>query len=71
MKNIANSPAKNISSLVSHTMVPTDTMFGRFGSVRAGTLGAWVAVVTETLCPEMRPLCHRTAGVWRNHRSLS
>ncbi len=30
MKYIANSAAKNISSLESHTMVPTETMFGRF-----------------------------------------
>ena len=29
VKYIANSPAKNISSLDSHTMVPTDAMFGR------------------------------------------
>ncbi|GAB3876327.1 hypothetical protein GCM10029964_022830 [Kibdelosporangium lantanae] len=30
VKNMANSPAKNISSLDSHTIVPTLTMFGRF-----------------------------------------
>src|SRR5690349_11469015 len=30
VKYIANSPAKNISSLESHTMVPTLTMLGRF-----------------------------------------
>jgi hypothetical protein len=30
VKYIANSPAKNINSLDSHTMVPTLTMFGRF-----------------------------------------
>ena len=30
VKYIANSPAKNISSLDSHTMVPTLTMLGRF-----------------------------------------
>ena len=29
MKYIANRPAKNISSLDSHTIVPTLTMFGR------------------------------------------
>ena len=30
VKNIAKSPAKNVSSLAdSHTMVPTDTAFGR------------------------------------------
>ena len=30
VKYIAKSPAKNISSLESHTMVPTLTMFGLF-----------------------------------------
>jgi len=30
VKNMAKSPAKNISSLDSHTMVPTLTMLGRF-----------------------------------------
>src|SRR6476660_6548048 len=29
VKYIANRPAKNINSLESHTMVPTDTMLGR------------------------------------------
>jgi hypothetical protein len=29
VKYIANRPAKNMSSLDSHTMVPTLTMFGR------------------------------------------
>ena len=29
VKYIANSPAKNMSSLDSQTMVPTDAMFGR------------------------------------------
>ena len=29
VKYIANSAAKNISSLESHTIVPTATMFGR------------------------------------------
>lgn len=30
VKYIANNPAKNMSSLDSHTMVPTLTMLGRF-----------------------------------------
>src|SRR3954453_16665751 len=34
VKYMANSPAKNMSSLASHTMVPTDVMFGRL-------TGAW------------------------------
>ena len=29
VKYIAKSPAKNISSLASHTIVPTETMLGR------------------------------------------
>src|SRR6476646_5388486 len=62
VKYIANRPAKNISSLDSHTMVPTDTMFGR---VREWTRleskpGVADAVeVTGALCPagwtEQRP----------------
>ena len=49
VKYMAKSPAKNITSEDNHTMVPTDTMSGRFGSVRTGTLGAWVAVVTRAI----------------------
>ncbi|GAB3555094.1 hypothetical protein GCM10027404_30970 [Arthrobacter tumbae] len=50
VKYMAKSPAKNISSLESHTTVPTETMFGRFSVGCAVELGAWVAVVTLTLC---------------------
>ncbi|GAB3246017.1 hypothetical protein GCM10027562_03090 [Arthrobacter pigmenti] len=46
VKYMANRPAKNMSSLESHTTVPTETMFGRFSVGFAGELGAWVAVVT-------------------------
>ncbi|GIJ68714.1 hypothetical protein Voc01_036310 [Virgisporangium ochraceum] len=48
-KNIANSAAKNISSLESQTIVPTATMFGR--------VNEWIwflampgAAVTRSLC---------------------
>ena len=48
MKYIANRAAKNISSLDSHTMVPTLTMFGRVSEwIRALMVGA--AVVTVAL----------------------
>src|SRR6478672_7314302 len=40
VKYIANSPAKNISSLASQTMVPTDTMFGR-------DTGPWPGMLAE------------------------
>src|SRR5204863_4879532 len=49
---MANRPAKNISSLPSHTMVPTDTMFGRVaGPEPRGTErdGAADAVATSSL----------------------
>ncbi|GEN78680.1 hypothetical protein AFE02nite_04140 [Actinotalea fermentans] len=45
VKYIANSPAKNMSSLASQTMVPTDTGFGRF-TLRWGR--AVTAVVVDT-----------------------
>ena len=48
VKYIANSPAKNISSLDSQTIVPTLTMLGRFSEwIRALMVGA--AVVTGAL----------------------
>ena len=36
VKYMAKSPPKNMSSLASHTMVPTCTMFGRLGSPVVG-----------------------------------
>src|SRR6185312_5393458 len=50
VKYMAKRPAKNISSLESHTTVPTETRLGRFSVGCAGVLGAWVAVVTRPLC---------------------
>jgi hypothetical protein len=38
VKYMANSPAKNISSLESHTIVPTETMLGR-------ETGPWPGIV--------------------------
>ncbi|GGC83184.1 hypothetical protein GCM10011512_07410 [Tersicoccus solisilvae] len=49
VKYIANRAAKNMISLESHTIVPTDTMFGRFRAGCAWGLGAWVALVTLPL----------------------
>src|SRR5664279_896364 len=50
---IPNRPAKNISSLASHTTTPTLTMFGRLSVwirvLNAGGPGGLVAVVTRGL----------------------
>ena len=48
VKYIAKSPAKNISSLASQTMVPTDVMFGRFTGACAGASKV-VAVATAVI----------------------
>ena len=40
VKYIAKRPAKNISSLASHTMVPTETMLGR-------VTGPWPGMVPD------------------------
>ena len=40
VKYIAKSPAKNMSSLESHTMVPTETMLGR-------VTGPWLGMVPD------------------------
>ena len=46
VKYIANSAAKNMSSLDSHTMVPIETMLGRLAGACAYAAGVGVAVVT-------------------------
>src|SRR3954468_2388079 len=46
VKYIANRPAKNMSSLASQTIVPTDTGFGRFTLTWVAVWGAAVAVDT-------------------------
>src|SRR5476649_294665 len=45
VKYIANKPAKNMSSLASQTMVPTDVMLGRF---TGGCAGASIVVAVAT-----------------------
>lgn len=52
VKYIANRPAKNMSSLASHTMVPTDTEFGRI-TLRSWLCWAALVVDTRTLLPEI------------------
>ncbi|GIG40025.1 hypothetical protein Cph01nite_17870 [Cellulomonas phragmiteti] len=49
VKYMANSPAKNMSSLASHTIVPTDTGFGRFTVTWETGREAAVAVDTPPL----------------------
>src|SRR3954471_10333620 len=53
VKYMANRPAKNISSLDSHTMVPTLTMFGRVSecTLLDSKLGAAAVEVTQALWP--------------------
>jgi hypothetical protein len=60
---MANSPAKNMSSLESHTIVPTLTMFGLFSEcTRALMVGD--AVVTNRIMssPRAPPPIGSTAG---------
>ncbi|GGK39019.1 hypothetical protein GCM10007073_02080 [Micrococcus flavus] len=56
VKYMAKSPPKNMSSLASHTMVPTWTMFGRLGSPVVGVWRVEVAVVTHPLWPQTRAI---------------
>src|SRR5882757_9274372 len=60
VKYIANSPAKNISSLESQTMVPTLTMLGRVSewTLLDSKLAAAVEV-TNALCPDQGGLPRR------------
>src|SRR5690606_39507392 len=51
VKNIAKSPAKNISSLESQTMVPTLTMFGRFSECTR-----WLIVGAAVVTPRIMSL---------------
>src|SRR5918995_6752369 len=52
VKYIANRPAKNSSSLASHTIVPTETGFGRFTLTWTEVLEAAVAVDTVPIMGE-------------------
>jgi hypothetical protein len=64
VKYMAKSPAKNMSSLESHTMVPTLTRFGRVSECTRldSKLDAVAVEVTTALCPataeESRPGWH-------------
>src|SRR3954453_11495489 len=64
VKYIANSPAKNINSLDSHTMVPTLTTFGRVSecTLLDSKLGAAAVEVTHALWPGHR-VCMRPGWV--------
>src|SRR3954468_23276897 len=64
VKYIANSPAKNINSLDSHTMVPTLTTFGRVSecTLLDSKLGAAAVEVTQALWPAHR-VCMRPGWV--------
>ncbi|GAA2024071.1 hypothetical protein GCM10009756_12850 [Pseudokineococcus marinus] len=46
MKYMAKSPAKNISSLDSHTIVPTEVMFGRLTVAWPTAVGTAVSLLT-------------------------
>src|SRR5690349_13782664 len=48
VKYIANSPAKNISSLDSQTIVPTEAMFGRLTTACVGAVSTADAVATQS-----------------------
>ncbi len=51
VKYMANRAAKNISSLESQTMVPTDTMFGLVREPLAGSLSSTEALATARSVP--------------------
>ena len=55
VKYMAKRPAKNMSSLASHTIVPTDTGFGRLTLTWGLVRGAAVAVDTFAIMAETRP----------------
>src|SRR3954447_10286781 len=57
VKYMANSPAKNMSSLDSHTMVPTLTMLGRVRecTLLDSKLGTVAVEVTHALWPAPEP----------------
>ena len=70
MKYIANSPAKNISSLASHTMVPTWIMFGRLTETgpegpAPGTLSTTDAVATVAFLPYRLARPKGGRAIWR------
>src|SRR3954462_3749079 len=73
VKYMANSPAKNISSLESQTIVPTLTMFGRVRECTrevSKALLATGAVVTGSSWHRHRSVTTAGAMTWR-HRDLA
>src|SRR5450830_856330 len=54
LKYMANRPAKNMSSLASHTIVPTETGFGRLTLTCGAVRGAAVAIGTRPIIADRR-----------------
>src|SRR6478752_218586 len=65
VKYIAKRPAKNMSSLASHTMVPTDTGLGRLTLTWGAVRGAAVAVDTFAIMAELGPSWALGPRPWR------
>ncbi|GAA4624464.1 hypothetical protein GCM10023113_13600 [Cellulomonas oligotrophica] len=55
VKYMANRPAKNMSSLASQTIVPTETGLGRFTVTWGAGREAAVAVVTSAIIADAGP----------------
>src|SRR3954469_25695702 len=67
VKYIAKSPAKNINSLDSHTMVPTCTMLGRFTPTCGCGVSAKEAVATGAIIAprgQVRPGGRSCRAAW-------
>src|SRR3954447_19861192 len=67
VKYDANSAAKNISSLESQMIVPTETMLGRSWCPCRREAGIAVAVATRSLCRDLRGRAPRPPG-FRRHK---
>src|SRR6478609_11399834 len=65
VKYIAKRPAKNMSSLASHTIVPTETGFGRLTLTCGLVRGAAVAVDTSAIMAELGPSWALGPRPWR------
>src|SRR6478609_4014601 len=73
VKYMAKRPAKNMSSEASHTIVPTDTGFGRLTLTWGAEAGAAVAVVTHVSMADIRPTwvtSPRASPRFLSHRHL-
>src|SRR5690606_23175604 len=62
VKYIAKRPAKNMSSLASHTIVPTDTGFGRLTTTWARGAGAVIDADTLVIMADFGPRWGRSGG---------